>query len=649
MGINKVNMDTVDNISDCLKHRKDELLAYALSLGLNAKKSHNKNQICDLILRFKDMAINDQPAMDECMDLTKDEVMVTAMGMGLEPSHRMTKEAICEQIVNVVEGEPIMTSRSPSPIRQPLRSPSPIRQPLRSSICDEWFVDPFVNPRTGRKIKKDGPAYKKLERECGSHGSPHRRSPSPRPSPHRMVHTEAALVVKKKAELMDIAKALGLRPKQAMTKAILVDLILGKAQVKVQPATSNLDLATLTKLKKNELLELAYQLNIKVPKAALKATLIEALLNNRPGVVPALDECMSLTKDEVMVTAMGMGLEPSYRMTKKAICEQIINAVDAGPLNFPEEDEPLSDPHFVPLEPPSESSIDSTINEIEKEGIQDVAIEATLTRDDEFAMLERQAERLGYEVVDVPRDGDCFFHVLGSVLRIPARVLRTFLMRYIRRNSEHFKEMFWDSLKNRIQQQRADQGLGELDEDSMDQAVDRLWANELDAHERMGCFADEHIMSAAVEAFKINLKVLTASVHNSVFYSFGGEEYPQRPLYIGYIQNYHYTNLKRVGEPLLYLSITQDIEVEIQRLMEPQRPPSPRPIRQPSMPSLRPSIPPSIKPKPLIPSVPQSLQPSINRLNDLRNIINNLQPSITYKLSTLSNLDLQIQRCVGLA
>ena len=39
-----------------------------------------------------------------------------------------------------------------------------------NSICQEWFRNPLVNPVTGRKIKKDGPVYKKLERKCKPKG-----------------------------------------------------------------------------------------------------------------------------------------------------------------------------------------------------------------------------------------------------------------------------------------------------------------------------------------------------------------------------------------------------------------------------------------------------------------------------------------------
>ena len=38
----------------------------------------------------------------------------------------------------------------------------------KSSKCKEWKNNPLVNPTTGRKIKLNGPTYKKLAKECGS-------------------------------------------------------------------------------------------------------------------------------------------------------------------------------------------------------------------------------------------------------------------------------------------------------------------------------------------------------------------------------------------------------------------------------------------------------------------------------------------------
>lgn len=50
-----------------------------------------------------------------------------------------------------------------------------------TSKCSKWHEQPLINPLTNRKIKKNGPTYKELERECGP---PPRRS-SPRRSPRR--------------------------------------------------------------------------------------------------------------------------------------------------------------------------------------------------------------------------------------------------------------------------------------------------------------------------------------------------------------------------------------------------------------------------------------------------------------------------------
>jgi hypothetical protein len=44
----------------------------------------------------------------------------------------------------------------------------PSQQKLLSSKCDKWIKDPSKNPDTNRKIKLDGPTWKKLKVECGA-------------------------------------------------------------------------------------------------------------------------------------------------------------------------------------------------------------------------------------------------------------------------------------------------------------------------------------------------------------------------------------------------------------------------------------------------------------------------------------------------
>nr|QEA08331.1 putative protein 378R [Iridovirus Liz-CrIV] len=52
-----------------------------------------------------------------------------------------------------------------------------------TSKCSKWHQQPFINPLTNRKIKKNGPTYKELERECGP--PPRRSSPRRLSSPQR--------------------------------------------------------------------------------------------------------------------------------------------------------------------------------------------------------------------------------------------------------------------------------------------------------------------------------------------------------------------------------------------------------------------------------------------------------------------------------
>lgn len=36
-----------------------------------------------------------------------------------------------------------------------------------NDICIKWLKNKGINPETGRKIKVNGPIYKKLEKKCG--------------------------------------------------------------------------------------------------------------------------------------------------------------------------------------------------------------------------------------------------------------------------------------------------------------------------------------------------------------------------------------------------------------------------------------------------------------------------------------------------
>ncbi|AAC96984.2 hypothetical protein PBCV1_A676R [Paramecium bursaria Chlorella virus 1] len=38
--------------------------------------------------------------------------------------------------------------------------------PRVSDLCSKWKANPLVNPATGRKIKKDGPVYEKIQKKC---------------------------------------------------------------------------------------------------------------------------------------------------------------------------------------------------------------------------------------------------------------------------------------------------------------------------------------------------------------------------------------------------------------------------------------------------------------------------------------------------
>lgn len=52
-----------------------------------------------------------------------------------------------------------------------------------SPMCLEWHRNPDVNPITNRKIKRNGPTYQKLEKDCGSISKSIKPKPQPQPKP----------------------------------------------------------------------------------------------------------------------------------------------------------------------------------------------------------------------------------------------------------------------------------------------------------------------------------------------------------------------------------------------------------------------------------------------------------------------------------
>lgn len=36
------------------------------------------------------------------------------------------------------------------------------------ATCEKWLLNPLINPVSNRKIKLNGPTYKKLEKQCKS-------------------------------------------------------------------------------------------------------------------------------------------------------------------------------------------------------------------------------------------------------------------------------------------------------------------------------------------------------------------------------------------------------------------------------------------------------------------------------------------------
>lgn len=58
---------------------------------------------------------------------------------------------------------------------------------MKMDKCEQWKRNPLVNPETGRTIKRGGPTFLRLEKECSEKPSPMKKSPSKakRKSPNR--------------------------------------------------------------------------------------------------------------------------------------------------------------------------------------------------------------------------------------------------------------------------------------------------------------------------------------------------------------------------------------------------------------------------------------------------------------------------------
>jgi hypothetical protein len=95
----------------------------------------------------------------ECMKKKLPELKAMAKALNIRVSNKR-KQQLCDEIMAVMNHK-----RSPSPKRS--------SSPRRRSPCSEWQQKPSVNPLTNRKIKKNGPVYKKLEKECGHSKSLH--------------------------------------------------------------------------------------------------------------------------------------------------------------------------------------------------------------------------------------------------------------------------------------------------------------------------------------------------------------------------------------------------------------------------------------------------------------------------------------------
>jgi hypothetical protein len=68
----------------------------------------------------------------------------------------------------IQDGKKVYVKKLFTPKVSPRVSPVEPRglSPKTSDLCAKWKSNPLVNPATGRKIKKDGPVYEKIQKKC---------------------------------------------------------------------------------------------------------------------------------------------------------------------------------------------------------------------------------------------------------------------------------------------------------------------------------------------------------------------------------------------------------------------------------------------------------------------------------------------------
>ncbi|GHV49500.1 hypothetical protein AGMMS49579_01380 [Spirochaetia bacterium] len=522
---------------------------------------------------------------------------------------------------------------SPIPIGAIL-TPPPTIKPQVSTVdeCEEWLKNPEINPETNRKIKVGGAVYKRLEKECGSPDDESVTSVIG-------IFPQNELELRTKKELLSLAKDLNIKTKPSMDKLTIINNITAFNQ------PSFLTKEILMKLSDNELRKIAKNLYIVLPFKTPRKDLIKFILTEKDKILPDDSDLESTTSEETSIVSKSSSRsskEPSTvpvskqsfsrsstsRSSKETstvpVSKQSFSQSSTAPStsrsskeqssfediskksfsrSSSRSSEELSKKPSIPISRKSDLISDTSFSDVDSVDSSKAdsttlfpsidSSKADSTTLYPIELLKIKANQLGYEVVDTPTDGNCLFHVLGNVFNMSFAEMRQFLTSYMINNAE-LKQRFIDTFTDS----------GSDPASKWDTYINNMVQN--------GCWGDGYVLTAATEVLEFEAFILRPQQDD--FYTYGDKSFGNRNVYIGYIDEQHFTNLKRIGQPLIKLSIPRNVALQL----EPEQP------------------------KPLLISTEKEL-------SKFTHLINNLRPSVLDNLNTISNTESKLLHCIGLA
>ena len=222
-------------------------------------------------------------------------------------------------------------------------------------------------------------------------------------------------------------------------------------------------------------------------------------------------------------------------------------------------------------------------------------IEAPLTGEEKDIALEELAQKFGYRVVQVPKDGNCQFNAISASLKLTGgaqfksynhQKLRSMVVKYLKKVD--------DIVRLYLPAVRPD-----LPTDSPEQ-LHKSIKKYLKQLEMDGTWGDSISLLTLSEIFKVKFNLLMLNTKNFQFVSNDDSFTTIIPL--GFIDDYHYTALEKLPKKIIGQPIP--IQPRTPPTPQPRTPPTPQP-RTPPTP--QPRTPPT--PQPRTPPTPQPRTP----------------------------------------